>query len=171
LNIQKFAILIGLLLCMGASTIMQTYFSSALPAISIDFQSVSYYSWIHGSYILAQSAVIILSSGLCQRFGNKKNFIAGSFLFGIGTVIAPFSGSMLHLVIARSVMGIGAGVVIPATYGIIGEQFEKKNIHPFLPPLPLYRLYVMDWAVWPVAIFRRLLHGRRFSIFCSQLNC
>jgi len=124
---RRTAILIGLLLCMGASTIMQTYFSSALPAISDSFKSVSFYSWIHGSYILASSAVIILSSGLCQRFGNKKNFIIGSLLFGVGTIIAPFSSSMLHLVIARIVMGIGAGVVVPATYGIIGEHFEKEN--------------------------------------------
>ncbi|WOO37780.1 MFS transporter [Anaerocolumna sp. AGMB13020] len=124
---EKTAILIGLLLCMGASTIMQTYFSSALPAISSSFKSVSFYSWIHGSYILASSAVIILSSGLCQRFGNKKNFIIGSLLFGIGTIIAPFSSSMLQLVITRIVMGIGAGVVVPATYGIIGEHFEKEK--------------------------------------------
>lgn len=124
---KRTAILIGLLLCMGASTIMQTYFSSALPAISSSFKSVSFYSWIHGSYILASSAVIILSSGLCQRFGNKKNFIIGSLLFGAGTIIAPFSSSMLHLVIARIVMGIGAGVVVPATYGIIGEQFKKEK--------------------------------------------
>ncbi len=124
---KRTAILIGLLLCMGASTMMQTYFSSALPAISSSFHSVSFYSWVHGSYILASSAVIILSSGLCQRFGNKKNFMIGSLLFGIGTLIAPFSNSMLQLVIARIVMGIGAGVVVPATYGIIGEHFEKKK--------------------------------------------
>lgn len=112
---------------MGASTVMQTYFSSALPAISISFQSVAFYSWVHGSYILASSAVIILFSGLCQRFGNRKNFIIGSLLFGIGTVIAPFSSSMLQLVMTRIVMGIGAGIVIPATYGIIGEHFEKEK--------------------------------------------
>ena len=69
---ERTAILIGLLLCMGASTIMQTYFSSALPAISSSFKSVSFYSWIHGSYIVASSAVIVLSSGLCQRFGNLR---------------------------------------------------------------------------------------------------
>lgn len=124
---KRTAILIGLLLCMGASTIMQTYFSSALPAISDSFHSVSFYSWVHGSYILASSAVIILSSSLCLRFGNRKNFIIGSLLFGLGTIIAPFSSSMLYLVIARIAMGIGAGVVVPATYGIIGEQFEKEK--------------------------------------------
>ena len=124
---KRTTILIGLLLCMGASTVMQTYFSSALPAISDSFKSVSFYSWIHGSYILASSAVILLSSSLCQRYGNKKNFIIGSLLFGAGTIIAPFSSSMLQLVIARIVMGIGAGIVVPATYGIIGEHYEKEN--------------------------------------------
>lgn len=124
---KRAAILIGLLLCMGASTMMQTYFSSALPAISSSFQSVSFYSWIHGSYILASSAVILLSSGLCRRFGNKKSFVFGSLLFGAGTMAAPFCGSMLRLVIARIIMGIGAGVVVPATYGIIGEEFEKET--------------------------------------------
>jgi MFS family permease len=124
---KRTAILIGLLLCMGASTIMQTYFSSALPAISESFKSVSFYSWIQGSYILASSAVIILSSGLCQRYGNKKNFIIGSLLFGVSTAAAPLCSSMLQLVIVRSVMGIGAGTVVPATYGIISEQFNKEK--------------------------------------------
>ena len=124
---KKITILTGLLLCMGASTVMQTYFSSALPAISRQFQSTAYYSWVHVSYILASSAVILLSSSLCERFGNKNNFIAGSLLFGIGTLTAPFSGSMLQLIAARIIMGIGAGIVVPATYGIIGDQFEKSS--------------------------------------------
>lgn len=126
-KLKRTAILIGLLLCMGASTIMQTYFSSALPAISKSFKSVSFYSWIHGSYILASSAVIILSSGLCRRFGNKKNFVSGSLLFGVSTAAAPLCSSMVQLVIVRTVMGIGAGVVVPATYGIISEQYEKEK--------------------------------------------
>lgn len=126
-KLKKMTILIGLLLCMGASTIMQTYFSSALPVISRQFQSVSFYSWVHVSYILASSSIIILSSQLCQRYGNKKNFIAGSLLFGIGTMLAPFSSSMLQLVLARIIMGLGAGIVVPATYGIIGELFQKES--------------------------------------------
>lgn len=76
---------------------------------------------------MASSVVIILSSGLCRRFGNKKNFIIGSLLFGIGTIIALLCNSMPQLVISRIVMGLGAGVVVPATYGIIGEHFEKKK--------------------------------------------
>ncbi|WP_277406990.1 MFS transporter [Lacrimispora xylanisolvens] len=124
---KKITILTGLLLCMGASTVMQTYFSSALPAISRQFQSTAFYSWVHVSYILASSAVILLSSSLCERFGNKNNFIAGSLLFGIGTLAAPFSSSMLQLIAARIIMGIGAGIVVPATYGIIGDQFEKSS--------------------------------------------
>lgn len=124
---KKITILTGLLLCMGASTVMQTYFSSALPAISRQFQSTAFYSWVHVSYILASSAVILLSSSLCERFGNKNNFIAGSLLFGIGTLTAPFSSSMLQLIAARIIMGIGAGIVVPATYGIIGDQFEKSS--------------------------------------------
>lgn len=124
---RKYQIIIGLLLCMGVSTILQTYFSSALPVISTTFRSIDFYSWIHGSYILASSSVIILSSGLCHKFGYLKNFSIGSLLFGIGTLVALFSTSMLQLVIARIIMGIGAGAVVPATYGIINEYFEKDK--------------------------------------------
>jgi predicted MFS family arabinose efflux permease len=106
---------------------MQTYFSSALPAISKEFASVDYYAWVHSSYILASSSVMLLSSSLCHRYGNRKSFIIGSLLFGAGTLLAPFSYSMLHLVLARIVMGIGAGVVVPATYGIIGEHFDRER--------------------------------------------
>lgn len=124
---KRTAILVGLLLCMGISTLMQTYFSGALPAISSGFESVSLYSWVHSSYILASSSVMILSGSLCRRFGNKKNFMLGSLIFGIGTAMAPFSRGMPHLVAARMIMGIGAGMVIPAVYGMIGEYFEKKK--------------------------------------------
>ena len=106
---------------------MQTYFSGALPAISSGFESVSLYSWVHSSYILASSSVMILSGSLCRRFGNKKNFMLGSLIFGIGTAMAPFSRGMPHLVAARMIMGIGAGIVIPAVYGMIGEYLRPTS--------------------------------------------
>jgi MFS family permease len=124
----KAFILLGLVLGMCNSMLMQTLLSTALPAISNDLGSTSLYSWVYSGYILASSVTIPLFGRLCDRFGHKRNYLAGGTLFLLGTLWCSLSPSMPALVLARVTMGVGAGIVVPATYGIIGSLFDKQEL-------------------------------------------
>jgi MFS family permease len=119
---------IGLLLGMSNSMIMQTLITTSLPTITKEFQSTAYYSWVYSSYMLASTVTIPLFGKLCDQYGYKKNYWIGGSLFLIGTLGCGISQTMLQLVLSRSIMGIGAGIVIPATYGMINELFNKEQL-------------------------------------------
>lgn len=90
---KRTAILIGLLLCMGASTIMQTYFSSALPAISSSFQSVSFYSG-HASGVNSTAHLI-------RNFGGSIGTIL--FQFSLSCPQQYYIGGILILAVSGAI--------------------------------------------------------------------
>ena len=125
---KKPLIMVALIIGMSNSMIMQTMLSTSLPIISNEFSSSAYYSWVYSGYILASSVTIPIFGKICDRFGYRKNYLAGGILFLAGTVWCAVSGSMLSLVFARITMGIGAGIVVPATYGIIDSLYSKEQL-------------------------------------------
>jgi MFS family permease len=125
--VMRGLIMIGLVLGMCNSMIMQTLLSTTLPGISAELGTSSLYSWVYSGYVLASSVTIPLFGNLCDRFGYKSNYLLGGFLFFVATAWCALSQSMLSLVIARIAMGIGAGIVVPATYGIIGSLYAKQE--------------------------------------------
>lgn len=119
---------IGLLLGMSISTLMQTQLTTAMPVISNEFGTTDYYSWVYTGYMLASSVTIPFFGWICERCGHRKNYIVGGLIFFIGILFSGLSNSMITLVLSRVVMGIGAGIVVPATYGIISTLFKKEDM-------------------------------------------
>jgi MFS family permease len=120
--------MVGLVLGMCNSMIMQTLLSTTLPSISAELGTPSLYSWVYSGYVLASSVTIPLFGSLCDRFGYKINYVLGGTLFLAATAWCALSPSMPSLVAARIAMGIGAGIVVPATYGVIGSLYDRQEL-------------------------------------------
>jgi len=125
---KKVSSFIGILLGMSNSMIMQTILTVSLPMISEEFKTVDYYSWVYSGYMLASTVTIPIFGKICDKFGYRKNYLIGGALFLLGTLGCGMCNSMETLVISRITMGIGSGIIIPATYGIIGVIFKKEEM-------------------------------------------
>lgn len=119
---------IGVLLGMSNSMIMQTILTTSLPVISEEFKTVAYYSWVYSGYMLASTVTIPLFGKVCDKFGYRKNYLIGGMLFFLGTLGCGICNSMQTLVASRIIMGLGSGIVVPATYGILGVIFKKEEM-------------------------------------------
>ncbi|MEU3963016.1 MFS transporter [Streptomyces buecherae] len=83
--------------------------------------------WAINSYTLV-FAGLLFTAGLCgDRYGRKKILLAGMLVFGIGSVLAAFSGSPGELITYRAVMGLGGALVMPATLAILMNVFERDE--------------------------------------------
>lgn len=100
----------------------------ALPSIRDALQpSNTELLWIVASYALIFAGLLLPAGALGDRFGRKKALLIGLALFTIGALLATQAGGPLALILSRSVMGIGAALIMPATLSIITVVFPREE--------------------------------------------
>lgn len=117
----------GILIGMFAIGVMQLILATALPFIVSEIGGDSLYSWVFSSYMLASLATIPLFSKLADIYGKKRFFILGMSIFAIGTIYGGFAPSMPHLIIARVIQGLGAGIITPVAMAMITDMFPAEK--------------------------------------------
>lgn len=75
--------------------------------------SVGELAWVFNAYAIAV-AIAVLSSGLVgDIFDKRKIFMIGVTLFSVGSLMSAQSDTLLHLVISRTLQGLGGGLFSP----------------------------------------------------------
>ena len=62
-----------------------------------------------------------------DRFGRKRALQGGLVLFGLGSLLGTFADSVSVVIAARTIMGIGAAFIMPATLSIISAVFPPHE--------------------------------------------
>lgn len=93
----------------------------ALGASSTDLQ------WIIDSYAIIFAGLLLSAGAIGDRFGRKRALQGGLVVFGVGSIIGTFADSVELVIVGRTVMGIGAAFVMPATLSIISAVFPPEE--------------------------------------------
>ena len=117
------ATLIGTFLAALDATVVGT----AMPTIIGELGGLPLYPWAFASYLLAATVTGPVFGKLSDTYGRKPVYLAGIFLFLLGSVLAGASQSMAALIAFRTVQGLGAGAVQPVAITIIGDIFELET--------------------------------------------
>lgn len=105
-----------------------TVVSVALPAIAHEFHaSGAQVQWVVESYSLFLSALLLVGGSLGDHFGRRRIFALGIALFTIASVGCGLARSIEWLILARSVQGIGAALLVPGSLAIISASFEPSE--------------------------------------------
>ncbi|WP_055550903.1 DHA2 family efflux MFS transporter permease subunit [Streptomyces sp. NBRC 110028] len=83
--------------------------------------------WAINAYTLVFAGLLFTAGLLGDRLGRKKMLLGGMTVFGMGSVLAAFSGSPGELIGFRALMGLGAAFVMPATLAILVNVFEREE--------------------------------------------
>jgi EmrB/QacA subfamily drug resistance transporter len=101
-----------------------TLLNVALPTLQDEFDaSPSSLQWMVDSYLLVLAGLLLVFGTLGDRYGRKLALQAGVSIFGLASLVAPLAGSAGQLIAVRSVMGVGAAMIMPATLSIIANVF------------------------------------------------
>lgn len=73
---------------------------------------------------------ILLAGRLSLRVNKKKILIFGLSIFFICSIAYPFANKMWLLLLISAILGIGAGMVIPFSTGLVADYFSGKYRHP-----------------------------------------
>jgi EmrB/QacA subfamily drug resistance transporter len=83
--------------------------------------------WIVEAYSLMLSALLLVGGSLGDRFGRKRIFSLGVLLFAIASAVCGLSQTVGQLIVARTVQGVGAALLVPGSLAIISASFSKEE--------------------------------------------
>jgi len=83
--------------------------------------------WIIDSYGLVFAGLLLPAGALGDRYGRKEALIVGLVILIAGAAAAAIAGNSVVLIAARSVMGVGAALIMPATLSIITVVFPPSE--------------------------------------------
>lgn len=100
----------------------------ALPALQADLHAtVADVQWIVEAYALFLAALIMVGGSLGDHFGRRRVFAGGVALFAVASVWGGLAPDVGHLVVARSVQGIGGALLVPGSLAIISASFSDEQ--------------------------------------------
>jgi EmrB/QacA subfamily drug resistance transporter len=101
---------------------------TALPQMQGDLHaSLASLQWTVNSYGIAFAAGIITAAALGDRFGRRRVFNLGLALFTLSSAACALAPDIDELVVARTVQGLGAAVVMPLSLTILTTAFPPER--------------------------------------------
>src|SRR5439155_19725869 len=105
-----------------------TAINVALPALQKSFHAtVVDVQWVVESYGLFLGALILTGGSLGDLLGRRKIFLVGTAIFAFASIACGVAPSIQVLIIARSIQGVGAALLVPGSLAIISSSFDEKS--------------------------------------------
>src|ERR1700738_2082830 len=105
-----------------------TVVNVALPALQTSFHAtVVDVQWVVESYGLFLGALILVGGSLGDMFGRRLMFLSGVAIFALASAGCGFASNIHQLIMARSIQGVGAALLVPGSLAIISTSFDEKS--------------------------------------------
>lgn len=123
---NKGLILILLTIAMFMVVIDFSIVQIALPTIKDQFNvPLSEVQWIVTGYSLTYAGFLMLSGRAGDIYGRKKLFIAGLVLFSLASLAGGLAPSLITLILARIIQGVGAAIGSATGLSIMMTTFKE----------------------------------------------
>lgn len=120
-------LLLGLSLGYFMVMLDTTVVTVALPAIGADLSgSLSGLQWVSNGYTLAFAALLLTAGALSDRYGGRKVFLAGLWLFAIFSGASAVAGSIGTLIALRALLGVAGALLLPTSLAIIAHAYTES---------------------------------------------
>lgn len=102
-----------------------TIINTAIPSIISDLHGIQFLGWIIAIFLLGMSVSIPIWTKIGEKITNKLAFELSLILFILGSTFEGFAPNIYFFIVARLVMGIGAGGMGSLPYIIVGYLFHN----------------------------------------------
>src|SRR5262249_49066846 len=120
-------IVIGIMLAMFLSALEQTIVAPALPTIGRRLGDVGNLAWVVTAYLLAATAVTPLFGKLSDIYGRRTILLISVGIFIAGSIACALAPTMLALILARALQGIGGGGILPLAQTVIADMVAPRE--------------------------------------------
>ncbi|MER5429008.1 MFS transporter [Streptomyces sp. NPDC002588] len=96
----------------------------ATKALAAEFGgSLSGLEWVINGYTLTFAAFVLTAGAMGDRYDPKQIFMLGFALFAVTSLACGAAPSLVTLIAARVVQGLGAAMIVPSSLSIVNTNF------------------------------------------------
>ncbi len=117
-------IMLGTFMAVLDATIVNVGIPKIMSSFGVGLDSIE---WVITGYMLALAVMLPTSAWLADRFGYKRMYFIGLFVFTFGSFLCGISVNENMLIISRIIQGLGGGAIQPLGMAIISREFPPKQ--------------------------------------------
>lgn len=120
-------IIVGVMLSMLLAALDQTIIATALPTIGHELGDLEHLPWVVTVYLLTATAVTPLYGKFSDSHGRRVTMLIGIVVFIVGSVACALAPTMIVLILARGLQGLGGGGLIALAQTIVADLVPPKE--------------------------------------------
>ena len=120
-------VVIGTMVAMFLAALDQTIVATALPTIGRDLNDLEHLPWVVTVYLLTSTAATPIYGKLSDVFGRRLMMLVAITVFLVGSVLCAVAPTLLVLILARAIQGLGGGGLISTAQTIIGDVIPPRD--------------------------------------------
>lgn len=118
--------MLGICLVIMLIALDQTVVGTALPRIVAELQGFALYPWTASAYLMTSAVMIPITGRLGDLYGRKYFVLVAILMFTVASVLCGAAASMLQLVLARGLQGIGGGMLVGVAFASVPDLFPDR---------------------------------------------
>jgi EmrB/QacA subfamily drug resistance transporter len=123
---EVLALFSAVMLPMFLAAVDQTLLATATPRIAAELGDLSQTSWVAVAYLLAATLMAPIYGRMGDRFGRRGALLAALGVFALGSLACGAAQSLIALIGARALQGLGGGGLMVLSQALIGELVPPK---------------------------------------------
>jgi MFS family permease len=137
----------GLLILEALVAVEIMVVAAILPAVQQDLHGLQLYGWNFAALTLASFGAVPIAGKLTDRLGPRSVLAGAVAVYALGLVLAASAPTMLMLVVARFVQGIGGGGLYVVSLATVAKTYPER-IRPRVMAL-LASMWILPGLVGP----------------------
>ncbi|MGA9478115.1 MAG: MFS transporter, partial [Desulfobacterales bacterium] len=118
---DRFLVIAAALMALFLGALDTLVMGSAMPTIVADMGGMELYSWVFSVYLLSRAVALPIVGKLADLYSSKHLFGFAIAIFLVGSLVAGLSTSMVQLILARVLQGVGAGAAFALVYTLLAD--------------------------------------------------
>ena len=121
------SVLSGLMLAMFLASLDQTIVATSLSTMARDLNGWSTMSWVVSAYLVATTVTTPIYGRLSDLYGRRPILLVSIALFLGASVLCALSQTMLQLIAARALQGVGGGGLRSVSQAAIADVIPPRE--------------------------------------------
>jgi EmrB/QacA subfamily drug resistance transporter len=120
-------VLTGVMVAIFLGALDQMIVTTALPSIAADLGDVTLVSWVVTANLITSIGSMAVAGKLSDVYGRRPMLIAVLAIFCLASIACALATSMLALIVARTVQGLGGGALVTLAQTLAADVISPRE--------------------------------------------